>query len=71
MNIVYIIIIVIVVFDEKSFLKDVILCHKLFFHNIILIRFHKLLIFVIEILVRNIFDYLINFLLLLNRKARF
>ena len=70
MNIVYAIIIVTIVFDEKSFLKNVILYYRLLFRNIILIRFYKLLIFIIEILVYNIFDYLINFLLLLSKKAR-
>ena len=71
MNIVYIIIIVMIVFDERSFLKNLILCHKLFFRNIILIKSYKFLIFVTEIFVYNIFDYLINSLLLLSKKARF
>ena len=73
MNIVYIIIIVIIVFDEKSFLKNVFIRYKLFFRNrnIILIEFYEFFIFVIEILIRNIFDYLISFLLLLNKKAKF
>ena len=72
MNIVYIIIIITIVFDKRSFLKNVILCHKMFFRSVILIKFHELLVFVIEILVYNIFDCLINsLLLLLSRKARF
>ena len=57
---------------RKRFLNNTIVYFILIFKNIILIKFHKFLIFIIEIFVRNNFKCLIRFLLLrLSLKARF
>ena len=61
MHILYIIIIV-TLFVLESFLRSII--HKLFLESIILIEPHKLLVFVIEVLIRSVLEYLIDSLLL-------
>ena len=56
------VIIIVTLFVLESFLRSVI--HELFLESIILIESHELLVFVIEVLIRNILECLIGSLLL-------
>ena len=56
------VIIIVTLFVLESFLRSAI--YELFLESIILIESHKLLVFVIEVLIRNVLECLIDSLLL-------